>query len=254
MSRTQTPTRAAAVFMLGLALAAACWPVSGEAAGRTAYVRVNQVGYVAGEAKRALLMAGVPETGAVYSVRDGNGSTVYRAPVGGSIGRWSGRFRQVYTLDLSAITTPGTYSIAVTGPLPASSPPFRVAATGTELYGDLLANARFFYLVQRDGPAVDPSALGRQPSHLTDQQALVYETPTFRNGALRGTLTQIGGPVDVAGGWLDACPPMKTNPFRTFSGRRTRYVDNVIAWPSVEPADDYTALTILAFAARAASH
>jgi hypothetical protein len=45
-----------------------------------------------------------------------------------------------------------------------------------------------------------------------------------------------------------ACPPGGGDPFKPFSGHGGRYVDDVAAWPSVEPADDYTALSILAFA------
>jgi endoglucanase len=44
------------------------------------------------------------------------------------------------------------------------------------------------------------------------------------------------------------CPPAGGDPFRQFSGKGVRYVDNVVAWPSVEPADDYAALTVLLFA------
>jgi hypothetical protein len=36
--------------------------------------------------------------------------------------------------------------------------------------------------------------------------------------------------------------------FSAFDGKGFRYVDDVQAWPSVEPADDYTATALLAFA------
>ena len=36
--------------------------------------------------------------------------------------------------------------------------------------------------------------------------------------------------------------------FATFDGRGVRYLDDVRAWPSVEPADDYTATALLTFA------
>jgi hypothetical protein len=39
---------------------------------------------------------------------------------------------------------------------------------------------------------------------------------------------------------------------KIFSGKGARYFDNVIAWPSVEPADDYTALSFLVFARQVA--
>jgi len=44
------------------------------------------------------------------------------------------------------------------------------------------------------------------------------------------------------------CPPAGGDPFKSFSSKGARYVDNVADWPSVEPADDYTALGILVFA------
>ena len=36
--------------------------------------------------------------------------------------------------------------------------------------------------------------------------------------------------------------------FRPFNNAAVSYEDNVVAWPSVEPADDYTAISLLAFA------
>jgi endoglucanase len=51
---------------------------------------------------------------------------------------------------------------------------------------------------------------------------------------------------------MRACPPNGNDPFKAFSGKGARYFDNVIAWPSVEPADDYTALGIVLFAGQAA--
>ena len=36
--------------------------------------------------------------------------------------------------------------------------------------------------------------------------------------------------------------------FKPFNNSTVSYEDNVVAWPSVEPADDYTAISLLAFA------
>jgi len=44
------------------------------------------------------------------------------------------------------------------------------------------------------------------------------------------------------------CPPNGGDAFKVFSGKGARYFDNVVAWPSVEPSDDYTVLGILVFA------
>jgi hypothetical protein len=43
--------------------------------------------------------------------------------------------------------------------------------------------------------------------------------------------------------------PDTTGPFDT---KAAAYQDNVVSWPSVEPADDYTAASLLAFAFAAA--
>jgi hypothetical protein len=40
--------------------------------------------------------------------------------------------------------------------------------------------------------------------------------------------------------------------YGTFGTKTAKYEDNVVAWPSVEPADDYTANSLLAFAFAAA--
>lgn len=36
--------------------------------------------------------------------------------------------------------------------------------------------------------------------------------------------------------------------FRLFNTKAAAYEDNVVSWPSVEPAGDYTAASLLAFA------
>ena len=41
--------------------------------------------------------------------------------------------------------------------------------------------------------------------------------------------------------------------YRSFNTREAGYEDNVVSWPSVEPSDDYTANSLLAFALAAAS-
>lgn len=172
-------------------------------AAAVAAVRVNQVGYIGSEPKTAVLMASKKETGATFRLVDAGGHTVFTAPVGDSTGRWNGKYKKTYALDFSAVSAPGTYTIAVDGPVPAASPPFRIDAGGN-LYPGLLSNALFFYQAQRDGADVLPAVLDRQPSHLADQSALVYETPNYAKGVLQGNLTAVGGPIDVSGGWLDA--------------------------------------------------
>ncbi len=169
-----------------------------------AFVRVDQVGYVASAHKRAFLLAGGSAAAATFSVRDAFGATVYSAAVGPRTGSWSARFPNVYRLDFDAVTAPGTYTIAVTGAARATSPAFRVdSAAG--LFAPLVGDARFFFAAQRDGPDVIGSVMNRRPSHLNDAHASVYAPPSYdSDGVLTADLTKVAGPVDASGGWFDA--------------------------------------------------
>jgi hypothetical protein len=46
----------------------------------------------------------------------------------------------------------------------------------------------------------------------------------------------------------NTCPPSKKDPYAKFGTDYTKYQDNVADWPSVEPADDYTVISLLTFA------
>jgi endoglucanase len=76
-------------------------------------------------------------------------------------------------------------------------------------------------------------------------------TPPILRGAV------VAGPTDpasldgLAGSLLDgmlACPAGGADPFAPFSGHGAQYQDNAADWPTVEPAIDYTAPSILLFA------
>src|SRR5260370_42596450 len=86
------------------------------AQGASAYIRVNQVGYVGSSTKRAYLMASGSESGATFAVKNSAGSTVYSAAVGSSLGAW-GTFTSVYALDFDPVSTAGTYTISVASPI-----------------------------------------------------------------------------------------------------------------------------------------
>ena len=62
--------------------------------------------------------------------------------------------------------------------------------------------------------------------------------------AVRGTFSGLGIP--------DGARACHVGGFSTFDGHAVRYLDDVQSWPSVEPADDYTATALLAFALSAA--
>jgi endoglucanase len=173
-------------------------------AAATAHVRVNQVGYVATQAKRAYLLAGAAEDGAMFQVRrTSDDRIVFSGRVGRSVGSWSDAFPNVYRLDFDGLRSPGTYRIVVDGPLDAASPRFAVDTAG-RLFGGLVANARFFFEAQRDGDRVIERVLDRQPSHLNDARAQTYSPPVYVDEVLQADLSPLGARRDASGGWFDA--------------------------------------------------
>jgi endoglucanase len=166
-------------------------------------VRINQVGFAPGAVKTALAMAQAPLHGRTFRVLDARGRTVLAGVAAGDHGRWNGRWRHTYPLDLSALSSPGSYVVVLQeGPRQVRSPTFTV---GVADYATLAAAEVSFLRAQRDGTEVDGSILGRLPTHLLDAQAQVYRTPRYGEGGLIGGLSPAGGPpVDVSGGWADA--------------------------------------------------
>lgn len=203
--RGALPRSAGAIVVIGAVIGAIVAAAPARATAATAFVRVNQIGYAtASHAKRAYLMASAAETGAVFSVRNASGATVYSAPVGASLGKWSPRYPDVYALDFNPVMTAGTYTITVTGPIAATSPSFRID-TGTGLYSGALANSLSFYQTERDGPNFIANALRTAPGHLNDQNATTYLTPNANSsGQFKGDLTPLGVTINAAGGWWDA--------------------------------------------------
>src|SRR2546429_8277819 len=186
------------------ALAAAGSIPRARSAVGTAFVRVNQVGYPGAATKRAYLLSTASEVGATFSVKNASGATVYKGEVGASLGSWSTTYPFVYPVDFDALRTAGTYTVAVTGPVGASSPSFKIG-TGPHVYGDALANALFFYQTERDGPNYIPNALRSAPAHLNDEQAMTYVTPRVNgSGRFSGDLQPLGIRIDASGGWWDA--------------------------------------------------
>ena len=118
---------------------------------QNAFVRVNQVGYVSSASKRAYLMASVAETGATFSVKNSGAATVYSAAIGANLGSCSNAYPDIYALDFSTVTSPGTYTITVSRPIAASSPTFKIDS-GANVYSGALTNSLYFYENERDGP------------------------------------------------------------------------------------------------------
>ena len=177
------------------------------AAPAPAKIRVDQLGYLPGETKRARLMTAQPVDHATFTVVDSDGHTVLHGRVPQDVvGSWNRHYHAVYSLPFSKLTAPGRYHLEVAGDVTASSPPFRISSAAS-LYGRLVHYGVRFDQVQRDGQAVLPGPLRRKPAHLHDRRAFVYARPSFVPGSDTVTdpdLERIGGPVDVAGGWYDA--------------------------------------------------
>src|SRR5215470_2935040 len=118
--------RAAAFLALNV-LTVLSWLVLPALSSAAAFVRVNQVGYPASGSKRAYLMASGSEAGATFTVKNASGSTVFGpTAIGANLGSWSSSYPDVYALDFDTLTTAGTYTIGVSGPIAASSPSFSV--------------------------------------------------------------------------------------------------------------------------------
>ena len=200
-----------AVSVTGALLALlACSPF---ARAQSAYVRVSQVGYEAGETPfRAYLMSSVAESGATFTVVNSKGTAAYSGNVGALLGTWSHSKKEsfdVYALDF---IVPGgeLYTISVAGPVSATSPQFAVDCPEA-LYSGLLLNTLFFYETERDWPNFVRNALRTEPGHLKDANAHVYETPPLDSNDFidilppAAPLTSAKLPnIDVSGGWWDA--------------------------------------------------
>jgi endoglucanase len=207
MRRTWLALVAATGITLATAVpaASAASAVSAASAASAAVpqVRVNQVGYPTGGPKVAYVMLAKPVSAVSFEVTTPYG-VAYQGTSSDDVGSWNSAYHAVYQLSFSGLSVPGVYQVKVTSPAAAVSPAF-VVGTAAQLYGQLVDNAVQYYTSERDGPDVVPSVLGRQPANLTDENAYIYQDPSYdSNDNLLGTLKKIGGPVDVAGGWFDA--------------------------------------------------
>src|SRR5262249_3863034 len=164
---------------------------------QSAFIRVNQVGYVANAPKRAYLMSSSSEAGAAFSIRNSAGTSVLNGTIGAAVGSW-GAFPDVYAIDFDAVATAGTYTIAVSGPVPATSPSFSIDSA-VNLYSTPLANSLFFYENERDGANFIATPLRTAAGHVNDQSASVYLTPNMnKNGRFSGTLAPTGAVIDAS--------------------------------------------------------
>ena len=200
--------RTAVAAALSAGVAIAVLPTSAFAA-TTGQLRVDQVGYLPTDTKIAYLMASGSVSGEKYQVLNTSGTAVATGTVSStSRGSWNSKFPDVYPIDFSSVTASGTYHVAVSGAVSATSDTFQIESAAG-LYGSLVTDGVQFYQNQRDGSDVIAGPLDRKPAHLNDASASVYQDPTFKSGGngdviTNKTLTKIAGPVDVSGGWFDA--------------------------------------------------
>jgi hypothetical protein len=188
----------------------------GAGASSAGLIRVNQLGYGSERAKWAYLLSSSPSPNAKFDVIDKWGRRVLSGRVGADAGAWNAEYQHVYRLDLSELKRPGSYRIKAVGA--AVSPSFEIG--GDRLLTSAKDKAVTFFTEQRDGANVVPGSLGRRPSHLTDRAAQVYDWPTFAGPDTDqsvGELRQIGGPVDVEGGWYDAGDYLKFTHIAAYS-------------------------------------
>jgi len=188
----------------------ACTP---SAQAQSAYVRVSQVGYEAGETPfRAYLMSTASESGASFKVVNSKGATAYSGYVGTLLGTWSHSKNVTYEAYALDFTVPGgdLYTISVSGPAPAVSPRFAVDCPDA-LYSGLLLNTLFFYETARDGANFVRNALRTAPGHLKDVNAHVYQTPPLDSNDFIDNVPPVPPLVstklpniDASGGWWDA--------------------------------------------------
>lgn len=159
------------------------------------------MGYPVGSNMTAVVMCSGSISSPSFRLVNSGGSSVFSGKGGPNLGSWSSSWPNLYKLEFTT-NAAGTYTLDLS--TPAIKSPSFVIDTPTNLYTTLLSYSVFFYQAQRDGADQIPTVLDRQPSHLTDEAATVYQIPTYKNDVLQGDLVQIGGPVNASGGWFDA--------------------------------------------------
>jgi endoglucanase len=174
-------------------------------ASASSFIRVDQVGYLTSETKRAVLLSAAPVSGTFSVLKYPSRKTVFIGNIGSAGSAWSSGYPYTYVLDFSPLQTNGEYVLTADS-VDSTSPPFAVDLA-RRLYGNLLPYSQFFYLAQRDGALVDRTVMSRHPSHLKDEVAYSYLQPSYdRNDFLLSDLQKLKLPsvIDAEGGWFDA--------------------------------------------------
>ncbi len=179
--RASLITRALALAVASLAALPAAAHVGG--------VVVNQLGYLPGAAKWAVLPASAAE---FRVLRAGSDSVVLRGSAG-PVRTWAMSGSEVRLADLSALTVPGDYELRADGQAPVR---LRVAP---DAYAALTAGALKAFYFNRAGTALDARHAGpwARPAGHPDTEVLVHASAA---SAKRPEGTRLSSPK----GWYDA--------------------------------------------------
>ena len=182
------------LFALGLSITLACARnvVAAEAKDpASGSVRLNQLGYLPGAQKLAVL----PDSpGGAFSVIDTKTDAVVYTSEQGPAGKWVPSGESVRVVDFSSVTTPGEYFLRAAGL--ADSDPFRI---NSNAYVELDAAALKAFYFNRASTALLPAHAGvyaRAAGH-PDDKVLVHAS------AASATRPE-GTPLSAPKGWYDA--------------------------------------------------
>ncbi len=146
------------------------------------YIRANQVGYLPGDIKTAVIFSEYSITDPKFEIKNINDNKiVYKDNLRQSKFSY-GNFKYCYTADFTKLISQGSYQINVEG---FNSYPFRI---GKNLYNKVVDSLMLFFKEQRCGPT---NPILHKPCHLSDVVRLIGDN-------------QHKGGVDVTGGWHDA--------------------------------------------------
>lgn len=173
-------------------------------ANAVSFVRVNQAGFLAAERKVAYYQSTAAATNLRGQVVSSSGAVVFEDAFGTSRGQWNTKCELcllcvvfsavfsfffsryvadpfVYQFNFTAFTGTGVFRVQANDASKTQSPRFRIETSAAALYGPLAAASSFFFQAQRDGRNINASTLARKASHLTDESAIVYSTPTYNS-------------------------------------------------------------------------
>lgn len=153
----------------------------------TAYIRANQLGYLAGDAKVAVAFAKQPITGEFQVIDAANQQAAHTGSLRSATGDPWGQFKQYYELDFSPLKKPGRYFIQL-----ADGTKSREFTIGDTSYGNYQDDLLVFMRQQRCGynPYLD------MVCHQRDGRTAYGPLPA-------------GSFVDASGGWHDAGDQLK---------------------------------------------